>query len=361
MRIAITGATGNLGTAVVRRLAGEHELVGLARRTEGAGSGPGAAVDWRSVDLTDPGCRSVLERAFAGADAVVHLAWGFQPSHREDRLRALGVDGTRRVVEAAERAGVGHVVHLSSLGAYAAAPEGRRGERVDESWPTTGVPTSMYSRHKVAAERFLDDHEARLRERGSEQVVTRLRPGIVGQRSAGSALLRYGLPGYLPAGLLRLLPVLPVDRGLEIPVVHADDVADAVAHVLEQRASGAFNLATEPPLTAEMLADALGARLVHVPSKVLRGAVATSWRARVQQLDPGWIDLAFALPLLDTGRARRELDWAPTVTADGVIAEVVAGMADAAAGATPVLRRRTVGSAVATALRSGPVSHRARP
>jgi nucleoside-diphosphate-sugar epimerase len=356
MRIAITGATGNVGSAVVRRLATDHELVGLARRvpqhTTTAGS-----VTWHSVDLTQDACIQPLVDAFRGADAVVHLAWGFQPSHRPDQLEELGVGGTRRVLQAVEHASVPHLVHLSSLAAY--APH-RDDVPVGEDYPSDGVPTSMYSRHKVAAERLLDAHEAR-RGQGTDARIARMRPGVIGQRAAGSALLRYGIPGYVPARLLAHLPVLPLDRDLAFSVVHADDVADAVARVIEQRAEGPFNLATDQPLTAPMIAQAFGARLLHVPSGVLRSAVSASWHARLQQLDPGWIDLAFALPLLDSSRARRELGWSPTVSTAHVFAEIVAGMTEADAGPTAVLRRRSVPGALGDALRRGPVSYRSRP
>ena len=95
----------------------------------------------------------VLRDAFAGADAVVHLAWGFQPSHDLAYLEELGVGGTRRVLEAVTAASVPHLVHMSSLGAYSP----RQGDHpVDESWARDGVPTSPYSQHKAAAERLLD-------------------------------------------------------------------------------------------------------------------------------------------------------------------------------------------------------------
>ena len=80
MRIAITGATGNLGSALLRRLADQHEVVGLARRLPDAGCG-GERTTWVPVDLTDADSWAVLREAFACAYAVVHLAWGFQPSH----------------------------------------------------------------------------------------------------------------------------------------------------------------------------------------------------------------------------------------------------------------------------------------
>jgi len=181
------------------------------------------------------------------------------------------------------------------------------------------------------------------------------------QRQAGSALLRYGVPAFVPAALLRHVPVLPLDRAFSVPMVHSDDVADAVARVLERRATGAFNLAADPPVTREVVADVLGARPVHVPWAVLRAATALGWRIRLQPLDPGWIDLAFAVPLLDTGRARRELGWAPTVDARTALAEVVDGMADTASTTSPALRRRSVPAELAAAVRRGPVAHRPLP
>ena len=356
MRIVVTGATGNVGSAMVRRLVADgHDVIGVARRVDGIASGrEGHASSYRSVDLTRSESEAALVDVFTGADAVVHLAWGFQPSHDQAYLEALGVGGTRRVLAAVAAAGVPHLVHQSSLGVY--APK-RDDKPVAESYPADGVPTSVYSRHKVAAERLLDEHERR----HPDTTITRLRPGIIGQRSAGSSLLRYGVPGVVPARALGLVPVLPLDRGLRVPMVHADDVADALSRVLDRRAGGAFNLVADPPITAADIAAALGARLIHVPSGVLRGFVSASWHARLQQVDTGWIDLAFALPLLDATRARTELGWTPAYDAREVLREVLTGMREARSDQTPVLRPRSVRQALADAWRGGLVSSRHRP
>lgn len=352
--MVVTGASGNVGTALLRHLARrpEHTVVGVCRRAPRPEVFPG--VTWESVDLTDDRAHSLLGEALHGADAVVHLAWGFQPSHREDYLASLGVDGTRRVLAAAAATGVRHVVHMSSVGAY--APK-RDDAPVDESWPTTGVPSSPYSRHKAAAERVLDAYE----ETNPDVVLTRARPGIIGQRTAGSALLRYALPTLAPAALLRRVPVLPVDRGLALPVVHADDVADALVRMLERRSPGPFNLATEPPVTATTLAEVLGARLVHVPSGVLGAAVDLTWRARLQPVDRGWVDMGFAVPLLDTGRARCELDWTPAWSAEAVLRDVLDGMRERSAGPTAALRPRRVREGLVRAVQEAPVARRRRP
>ncbi len=355
MRIVITGASGNVGTALLRRFArdpGRHELVGVCRRPP-AGGPPYSAVSWRALDLADAD-EATLRTVLRGADAVVHLAWGFQPSHDVGYLQRLGVGGTRAVVAAAQAEGVAHLVHLSSVGAYSPGPD----EPVDESWPTEGVPTLAYSLHKAAAERLLDEHERR---HPDGTAVARLRPGLVVQRDAASALLRYGAPAFFPGALLRHVPLLPVDRDLVVPLVHSDDVADAVVRVLERRATGAFNLAAEPPVTRDLIAEVLGATPLHVPRAALRTVADLAWRVQLQPLDPGWIDLAFAAPLLDTGRARRELGWTPAVDARTALADVVTGMADTASATSPALRPRSVVAELTDVVRRGPIGRRLLP
>ncbi|MDF1606238.1 NAD-dependent epimerase/dehydratase family protein [Nocardioides sp. YIM 152315] len=349
MRIAVTGATGNVGSAVVRRLHHDgHEVVGVVRRPPEDAD----PADWVRADLSSD-CHDDLVRAFRGADAVVHLAWGFQPTHRIDYLESVGVGGTRRVLDAVAAAGVPHLVHQSSIGAYSP----RRGtEPVREDWPTGGIAASPYSRHKATAERLLDTFEGR-----AEVVVTRTRPGIISQRAAGSAQLRYFLPTLVPAAAVRHVPVLPLDRRLTLQVVHADDVARAIALAIEARAPGPFNLVTEPVLDRSDVAAALGARPVHVPFPVVRAAADLSWRAHLQPVDAGWIDMAYHVPLLDASRARTELGWVPGHDATAVLATMVEAMASAEHGSSEVLRPRTIADGVRRALRRGPVGQRPRP
>lgn len=373
MRIVITGASGNLGTALLRRLAAdttEHEVVGVCRRppvavapSRAARRSPatdlaGVSYDlpqWVPLDLADPRAQELLRPLMQNADAVVHLAWGFQPSHDTEYLERVDVAGTRAVLESAVDAGVRHLVHMSSVGVYSPGPDT---PRVDESWPTQGTDSLAYSRHKVAAERLLDDYE---RKSPDGMHIARIRPAFVLQRDAGSALLRYGVPGFVPARAVRLLPVFPVDRRFVVQGVHSDDVAEAVVQVLRRQASGAFNLAAEPPLTRDDFARALHAIPVHLPRPVLRTLAALTWHARVQPLDPGWIDLAFGIPLMDSSRARLELDWDPVTDARTALAEAVTGMSEAAGTASPALRPRSIADQLGRLIRRGPVGSRKLP
>jgi nucleoside-diphosphate-sugar epimerase len=358
VRIVITGASGNVGTALLRELTeagSDHQLTGVVRRPP-APAGPYQSVAWHAVDVAAPEAARRLRTIFDGADAVVHLAWGFQPTRNTGYLTRLGVGGTSAVLQAAHDAAVGHLLHMSSVGTYAA---GRHGERVDETWPTRGIASSAYSRDKSAAEAVLDDYEA---EHGDTGVaIARMRPGFIVQRSAASGLLRYGLPAWVPMRLVPLLPLLPLDRSLIIPLVHADDVAAAFVRALERRATGAFNLAAEPPLTRDDVAKALHAMPIHVPSGLLGALVDLSWRARLQRIDRGWLDLAFSVPLLNCARAERELDWHPRWSATAALDDVVDGIAHAAHGQSPPLRARSVWDQWRRDVTEGPTTIRHQP
>jgi len=95
-----------------------------------------------------------------------------------------------------------------------------------------------------------------------------------------------------------------------------------------------------------------------VPERILRVAVDLTWRARLQRIDAGWIDLAFAAPLMDTSRASTELGWVPRIDAKTALREVITGIAEAASTNSPVLRHRTVRNQLTDLVRSGPITAR---
>jgi len=323
MKVVVTGATGNVGTALLRRLT-DADIVGVARRVPESRP-PYDRAEWTPVDIGEPGAEELLAEVMQGADAVVHLAWRIQPSHDQNALFRTNVTGSDQVFTAAVRAGVPHLVHMSSVGVYA---KGDKSRRVAENWPNTGISSSTYSRHKAAVEHLLDAVERD----NPELVVSRPRPGLILQADSAAEIKRYFFGPLVPGPLFRLaqakkVPVLPLPRRTVLQFVHADDVADALAKLLATRAPGPFNIVAEPEITPAALAKLVGARHVPVPAAALRALVAATWRLRLQPTAEGWVDLALGVPLLDAGRARGELGWTPRHGAHEVVSELLAGLA----------------------------------
>lgn len=321
MRIVVLGATGNLGTALLERLRdSEHDVVGVARRRPDPRTRPYDGAEWKTLDVGAVDASALLRPIVAGADAVVDLAWALQPNRDPRALERTNVHGLRHVLAALE--GVPRFVWASSVGAYSLGP---KGHRVDESWPTGGVHTSHYARHKAIAERALDVFE----QQHPETAVVRIRPGLVFQDAAATEIARLFLGAWIPTRWLGRIrpPVLPVSTRLVSQVVHARDVADGIVRAVERDARGAFNLAAEPPIGPDEVAAAIGAgRAVPMRFAVLRAFVAGSWALHLQNTDPGWLDLAEAVPLMSTERARRELGWQPTVDSRDALAIIVRGL-----------------------------------
>jgi UDP-glucose 4-epimerase len=336
MRVVVTGATGNVGTSVVRALAADaaiDEVVALARRP------PQRDLDSAHFIKADVATDD-LEGSFAGADAVVHLAWLIQPGRDEALTWRVNVSGSRRVFEAVVAARVPALIYASSVGAYSPGPKDRR---VDENWPTNGIATSFYSRHKAEVERQLD----RLQAEQPQLRIVRLRPGLIFKRQAATEIRRLFLGPLVPGALLRssLLPVSPAIPGLRFQAVHSDDVAEAYRAAVVSDVAGAFNIAAEPVIGPAELAEMLSARPVKVSPRILRAAAAATYRARLQPAEPGWLDMGLGVPLMSTERARSELAWSPRHTAIEAICELAAGMREGADDRTAPLARRTSGPA----------------
>jgi nucleoside-diphosphate-sugar epimerase len=335
-RIVVTGATGNVGTSVVRLLSEDSEIesvLGLARRMP-AWSAP--KTEWSAVDLASEQADLVPE--FADAAAVVHLAWAFQPTHDPALTWRTNVLGSIRVFEAVAAAGVPTLVHASSVGAYSPGP---KEDAVDESWPTHGWPDAAYCREKAYLERALDTFE---RDHPDVRVV-RMRPAFLFKRESASEQRRIFGGRFLPGPLARpeLLPFLPDIPGLRVQALHTDDAARAYVRAVRSEARGAFNLAAEPPVDAELLGELLGARPVRLPRPAARSAIAAAWGLHLLPASPHLFDAVLRLPLMDCTRARTELDWHPEHSATEVLEEFLHGLRQGAGAPTEPLQGRKVG------------------
>src|SRR3954469_12103257 len=332
LRVVVVGATGNVGTALMKKLAAEPRIgsvVGVARRLPSVDLlHLDPKVSWDVADISSDALDLVQ-----GADVVVHLAWMIQPSRDEPVMLRTNVTGTGRLLDAIGAFGVPAFVYASSVGTYAEGPKDRR---TDESWSTAGVPSSTYSRHKARVESMLDAFQ---KQHPSVRVV-RMRTSLIFQRSAASEIHRLFLGRLLPWHLPRALRVVPRMERLVFQATHADDIADAYVQAVLRDVSGPFNIAAEPVLTPTVIAEAVGGRAIPVPPPVLRWAAQASYQLRVQPSEPGWLDMALQTPLMDTTRARQVLGWSPKRSAVEALLELFDGIGEGAGGATPPLHAR---------------------
>lgn len=335
MRVVIFGATGNVGTSIIRLLTDDPDIdaiTGVARRIPEAAE---PRVEWRSADISETDLRPILD----GADAVIHLAWAIQPSHHQETLWRTNVVGSRRVLNAvSEVASVNALLYASSVGAYS---PGSMDDRVDEDWPVDGMPTSFYSRHKSVVEWLMADFQVA----HPEIRVVCFRPSLIFKRSAATGIRRLFLGPLFPGRLAApgFLPMIPNVERLRFQAMHTDDVATAFHAALTRKVRGPFNLTAEPVLTFDDIAELLQTRSFSVPLGAFLAAADVTWRLRLQPTPSGWLDMAAAAPKMSPARARSELSWEPTHTATHALSELIAGLASGADFPTPALSHATGG------------------
>lgn len=157
-RVVVTGSAGRVGHAIVRCLAGNYDVVGVDRV-------PASSAVQHVGDLAD---RRVLDRAFAGAHAVIHAAALHAPHVdivSDAEFERVNVAGTAAVIAAACAAGIQRIVFTSTTALYG-HPAAARGSAawIDEDVEPT--PRTIYHRTKLAAERLL-------REAASDRLAVR--------------------------------------------------------------------------------------------------------------------------------------------------------------------------------------------
>ena len=252
MRVAVTGATGTIGRAVVEALVARGDsVVALSRDAPSAEKRLGAGVE--AVGWPEPKASPPPAEALSGVDGVLHLlgepvAQRWSDSARAE-IRDSRVLGTRMLVDGLRAAEPRPRVLVSQSASGYYGPRGD--ERVDE-------------RQRAASGDFLADvvvaweAEARRAEELGVRVAL-MRTGVV--LSEGGGALEKMLPPF------KMGVGGPVAGGRQfVPWVHVDDVAAAMLFALDtDGASGPINLAAPEPVTNAQLSKALG-RVLRRPA-----------------------------------------------------------------------------------------------
>jgi len=317
MKIFVTGGSGFVGGRLVRTLSrAGHTMVGLARSPVAAEAVATAGGTPVSGDLTD---RAALTAAMAGADLVVHAAAKLTGGPREaDEYHRVNVTGTRTVLAAAADAAVPRVVLVSTEQVVMT-----RGPlvRAEETMPYPARPIGLYAATKQAAERAV-------LEAGGVVVRPRMIWGL------GDSTL---LPVVVEAARSGRLRWIGGGRQLT-STCHVDNVVEGILAAGQRGRPGEVYYLTDgdPVVFREFWTALLTTQGVPAPTATAprgvtmaaAGAVELAWRLLRRPGEPPLDRMTVALLAdectINDAKARRELDYRPTMTVEAGLAELQA-------------------------------------
>jgi nucleoside-diphosphate-sugar epimerase len=271
--VAITGASGYVGTRLIERLAADDSvgtILGFDVRPPRV-TPPKLVFD--SVDVRSPALAARLE----GVDCLIHLAFVMDPIRDEQTMRDVNVNGSQNVFKSAGRAGVPRVVYTSSATVYGAHPD--NDVPLTEDSPLRANLDFSYAAHKLEVEYVL-------REFADEFLDTRLivfRPPVVlgpHTDNAWSHLLEqpvlFGVAGHTPP----------------VQVVHEDDVAAALHWAIGADVSGTFNLAADGWLEPDEAVALAGRRVRYLAEPLAFALAERLWGLGLSEVPAGYLHYA---------------------------------------------------------------------
>lgn len=316
-RIFLTGASGFIGGAISRQLAGAHEIVAMSRSEKSDARIEALGVQTLRCDLDTLSPGDLPE-----CEAVVHCAaWVAPWGRREDYWRA-NVEGTSRLLEAARAAGAKRFVHIST---EAVLWHGQHLRNVDETEPYPNQTPFLYAETKAEAERRV---LAANRPGEFETIVLRPRlvwgPGDTTLVPEAIEMVNKGAFSWIDGGRART------------STTHIDNLVHAVGLALERGVGGEIYFVTDGEITdlRSFVTRLLGAHGVALPERSVPSwlarpaatAIEGVWRALgIQQAPPltrHAVGLLCCDCILNDEKARSTLGYRPVISVEAGLAQL---------------------------------------
>jgi 2-alkyl-3-oxoalkanoate reductase len=301
MRVCVTGGTGFIGGALVRRLLSEGASVrALARPSPRLDALEALGVEVFRGDLSDS---AAIARAVSGAEIVYHAAAKVDPGSKNEYFHT-NVEGTKNLLAGCAAQRVSRIVYLSSIAVYGLV---QHGETIDEDTPLdqSRNQRDFYAQSKIAADKFVLSFARKI---GVPVVV--LRPGIV-----------YGPGKPLPVGLLgfrfRKTDVVFGSSARLLPLTYIENLIDAIQLAARARNDGpqTFIVIDDENLTLEQYhrarAEVRKAHTVFLPGWPVM--LAARFARNGSPISPLQVRRALQDLHYSTRRIRDELGWSPKV------------------------------------------------
>jgi UDP-glucose 4-epimerase len=270
--VAITGASGYIGSRLLRRLEDEEGIRKLVAIDIHSPTEPIHNMAAYRMDVAEPIDSALLAHRVT---TLVHLAFITQPgrNRREvNSIRQTNLDTLQSVLESCVRAGVNHVVYLSSYTVYGAHPDNPI--PITDSAPLRPLPDFAYGYDKYLSEQILQEFQ----EQHPDIAVTILRSCVV----LGPSANNYVAKAFFRPWLLGVWNHNP-----PMQFVYEDDLARVLTIVVQQRLAGVFNVAGDGVVFYREMAEMMGSRLVVLPAFLAVSLTQLTWNLRIQVDSPG--------------------------------------------------------------------------
>jgi UDP-glucose 4-epimerase len=292
--IAITGAYGFLGRALIARLEGNPEVEQILALDLKPPPGEHRKTSFVQVDLTHPRSDATMAEAMqaAGTDSLVHLALLYNPIHNASYAHEVEAIGTLQLLGAATAAGVDALVAMSSTALYGASPDNPN--FLTEDRPLRPAPGSRFLADKLEVEKQFQSF--REKRPGIAVAVLRMAP-LLGPRVRNPVTQLLGRP---------IVPVL-MGRDPLMQFLHEDDAVRALELAVIRRANGTYNIAPPGALPLSSILKLLGRTPLPLPGPLARAGMAALWSLVGFGTPPSWLDYLRYLWVADGSLAEREL------------------------------------------------------
>lgn len=261
---------------------------------------------FHAMDVRSPEIVTLLDNI----DVVIHFAFVVLRSSLKSQRRNrelvfdINVNGSINLFNASKRAQVSKLIHLSSASVYGAWPDNP--PAISEAHPRRVMRGFSYAEDKNAVEDWLDDFE-----RTNDHIrVIRLRPHVILGPNAQPFLIRLLKQPFYP----RVAKPYPL-----LQCVWETDVARAIMSCCERDVAGAFNLATSPAISFYDMLSLLHRFPIPLPAGLAVKLHALAWRLTGALEEPGWLGAMHYSLVIDSARARHELDWVPDLNTEQCI------------------------------------------
>lgn len=293
--IFVTGIAGYLGRVLLPYLEQDPNI----SRVIGVDSKPlnirnSEKTEFHQLDIRHPSIGPLL----ADADILVHLAFILMRLPGSRDVDDINVQATQSLCRAAVESGIKKIIITSSVVAYGLHADNP--DVLTEESPLRPNQGLYYSRAKAANERYLDE----LARQHPDIILTRLRPCTVVGPNADLENM----------ASLKSKTAVTV-RGFDPPIqlLHEDDMASALYHVIKHDSPGIFNVTSDEPRTIQALLKSRGGKTVSLPYMVAKTLMGIAWTVGLSNFAPEWIDLS-RFTLIASNEKLKSTGWSPEYT-----------------------------------------------